>query len=169
MANYRIEAVHQVNKWLWTLLKDLPFESTTAFAAYGPSKINLIPIIPGQQQPEFVNIAGGAPFIVYGTGRSSLPQQWWHYREQCNYIIYDDNEARLRVIQNYIVDLFNRDDFVTPELNDFVTNTIFEFKSVSFQTSTSISPAESEAGRFGASVSVKFEYTEDINQRGLRL
>lgn len=159
MADYKTAASHQVNKWLWTRLKDFLYDGTNkAFDAYGAGKINLTPIIPAQQQPEFTNIAGGAPFIVYAYSTSS-PDDYWMKSEQCSYVIYDNDEVRLRAIQNYMIDLFDRDDFVTPEVNIFLGNSKFDFKRIGFVSATSAGGVTQEGGRQAATVVTKYQYT----------
>jgi hypothetical protein len=169
MADYLTVGVHQINKWLWLNLKSFEYKTgQKAFTAYkdsgNASGINLIPIIPTQQQPEFVDISGGAPFIVYNYIMSSYPSEWWICREQCAYVIYDNDEERLRAIHAYMADLLKRVDWTAKNINNSSsTSSKFDFKYVQLTNASGPDEFNTEGGRQGAMVVIDYEYTTDIN------
>lgn len=178
MADYRTIGAHQINKWLWSVLKEFEYKpANKAFNAYkdsgNASGIAMTPIIPTQQQPAFTNIAGGAPFIVYNYTMSPYPSEWWLCREQCAYVIYDDNEERLRAIQNYMIDLMKRMDWTAREINGSgLIPGGFDFKYIQLMSASGPDEFSSEGGRQGAMVVIGYEYTVDINSEegnGLRV
>jgi hypothetical protein len=168
MADYTAVGAHKINAWLWSLLKGFEYKTgEKAFGAYFDSGnsagIKIVPMIPTQQEPELVNIAGGAPFIVYNYVISSYASEWWVCREQLAYVIYDDDEERLRAIQNYMVDLLKRFDWTARSINSYLGSSNYDFKYV--QVTNAVSPDEfdTEGGRQGAMVTINYEYTVDLN------
>jgi len=179
-TDYRTVGAHQINKWLWSKLKDyeypagLPAQPTKAFSAYGTGtgKLNLIPIVPTQQQPQLLDISGGAPFVVYNYIVSARASEWWLTREQCVYVIYDNDEARLRAIHGYMIDLLRREDWTARDVNIAAsTDKRFDFKYVQMTSASGPDEFSTEGGRQGAMVVINYEYTMDMqtNDSGLRV
>jgi hypothetical protein len=179
-TDYRTVGAHQINKWLWSKLKDyeypagLPAKPTKAFGAYGTGtgQLNLTPIVPTQQQPQLLDISGGAPFIVYNYIVSPYASEWWLCREQCAYVIYDNDEARLRAIQGYMVDLLKRMDWTARDVNNAAsTDRRFDFKFVQMTSASGPDEFSTEGGRQGAMVVINYEYTMDMqtDDSGLRV
>jgi hypothetical protein len=152
-----------MNKWIWSKLSTFEYKpGAIAFDAYGSTtgKLNLVPIIPAQQLPEFTNILSGAPFIVYGYSKSASPSEWYITSEKAAYTIYDNNEERLRAIENYMFDLLRRMDESADDINDYLGNASnYSFKWINANMSTSPEPFIQEGGRMGAMVSISYEYT----------
>lgn len=174
MADYKTTGVHQINQWLWDTLKN--FEHTTgvkAFADYGTGtgQMNVSPFIPAQQQAEFMNVAGGAPFIVYNysiNGKSP-----WAFREQGAYVIYDNDITRLRAIHLRMVDLLSREDWSAADANKYLRskalNTPWDFKWIIVTGAVGPDEFAQEGGRQGATISTTYEYTREQNSNGLRI
>jgi hypothetical protein len=178
MTDYRTIGAHQVNKWIWDTISTFEYKtSTKAFDAYVDSGntdgINLVPIIPSQQQPEFLNISNGAPFIVYNYILSSYASEWWICREQLVYIIYDNDEERLRAIHAYVCDLLKRMDWTARNINSSsAVADNFDFKYVKLTSASGPDEFSTEGGRQGAMIAIDYEYTVDINSaegNGLRV
>lgn len=166
MSNYATLAVHQVNKWVWESLKrDLAAD----FAAYltpGSPVYGMIPIVPSNQTPETNNIEGGAPFIVYSYTLTGAANEWWTQAENVAYIIYDNNEARLRRIHNYLNQLLRRLDFTATEINAFLgNNSQFDIKVLMLTGGSGPDPINSENGRQSAMLTWRVDYTLDIDGR----
>lgn len=164
MGDYTLTGVHEINKWLWDKLQALSVNDVQAFAAYGPSKISAVPIIPSQQQPELNDILGGAPYLVYNYTINPYSEEFWMCRETCAYVIYDNNEERLRAIFHYMVDLFKRADWTARDINAFLpTDSPWDFKSVGVSTSTGPDKFADEGGKQSAMVVINYTYTHDLN------
>ncbi len=175
MTDYRTMGAHQINKYLWGKLKDFEYKpGVKAFSAYGTGtgQKNLTPIIPTQQQPQFLDIVGGAPFLVYNYIVSSYASEWWLCREQCAYVIYDNDEERLRAIHGYMIDLLKRMDWTARDVNASPTTDVrFDFKYVQLTSASGPDEFNTEGGRTGAMVVINYEYTMDIkaDSSGLRV
>lgn len=177
MPDYRSNGVHKLNKYLWAHLKDFQYDGVNyAFAEYRgvTPEIALEPIIPTQQIPEFTDIAGGAPFIVYNF-RENPKGDFWLSRETCSYVVYDPNEDRLRAIKNFITDLFKRWDWSAQAVNSYLdTNNItgFEFKEIHVFTATGPNTTSDEGGRQTANIVLSYVYAVDndgLEGSGLRV
>lgn len=177
MPDYNTLGTYQLNKWLLNKLKDLTWVNDETdltekvFKAYqfAGGSLLLSPFIQGAQIPDFTNIAGGPPFVVfsYSTGSGI---SWERKREQAAYVIWDSNTARLRVIQNYMNDLLCRFEWTAGEVNTFLgINSPFEFKYVQVTTVTSPDPALTEQGRQKGLLVAAFEYTRQLDNRGMRV
>lgn len=179
MTDYRTTGVHYINSWLWEQLKGLEYTDypatsvTRVFSKYyienGTAEVPLTPIIPSQQVPEFNDISGGAPFIVYNyIMRPST--DLWGYTEQCAYVIYDDNEERLRAIFHRMIDLLRRQDWTAANINSSLTGpgSAFDFKFVNVTSATGPDQFSQEGGRQGALVTISYDFTveQDKNHLG---
>lgn len=173
MTDYRTTGVHQINGWLWNDLKNLEHvPGTKAFEAYGSGSLaNVSPFTPAQQQAEFTNIAGGAPFIVYNYVINSKSP--WAWKENGAYAIYDNDVARLRAIHMRMIDLLSREDKAAADVNSYLysknQNTPWDFKWVIVTGGVGPDVFAQEGGRQGATISTVFEYTRDQNDAGLRI
>lgn len=176
MSNYRTTATHQLNKWLWSKLVGQTYKGAPVFNKFAPhGDINLIPIVPSQQIQQINDISGGAPFIVYNYTTVGATE-WYLEREQAAYIIYDDDEERLRQIHTYMVSLLRRQDWAAQEVNDWIYSgtergtqaDTFEFKSIGLLTATGPEPYTSLGGRQGALLVVSIMFTHDMAQDGMR-
>lgn len=181
MTDFRTTGVHQINKWLWDRLNQWTYKNDgvgngiRAFDAYAidpfgnpeAGKVNLVPIIPSQQVPEFTNLTDGPPFIVYTYTTS--PIDVFAYSEQAAYVIYDSNEERLRAILHYMISIFKGMDWTAQAVNDWfysvnevgTSGDFFDFKWITVTTSVGPDQFTSEGGRQGAMVSIRYEFTHD--------
>jgi hypothetical protein len=174
MIDYSSIGTYQLNKWLLSKLKDLKWTPSggteeNVFKAYNFTGPGLSPLVQGAPIPDLINLSGGPPFIVfsYSTGSGVT---WERKREQAAYVIWDANTARLRVIQNYMNDLLCRFEWTADEINTFLgIDSPFEFKYVQVTTATSPDPAISEQGRQKGLIVAAFEYTREMDQRGMRV
>lgn len=166
MTDYSQSGVHQLNKWLWSKLNSFIWDGTNrAFVDYDGT--GLVPIITPQQEPEFANAAGGPPFVTYAY-TTSFVQQWFVTGELAVYTVWDSNEARLRKIHTYMVDLLKRWDWTAQDINSF-PGTTFDFKEVHVVTATGPGMHDAEGGRLPATINVRYRYSNDLDSDGLRI
>ncbi|QIQ62920.1 hypothetical protein SEA_MOAB_35 [Streptomyces phage Moab] len=172
MTDYKLVGAHQINKWLWSQLKNFEYKTgVKAFADYKGSGnsagFDVIPIIPGVQSAPFYDMTRGkAPFIVYNYMMSGYTSEWWTCREQCVYLIYDNNEERLISILHYMTDLLKRMDWTARNINDSgLTDPRFDLKFVQLTSATG--PDEyaftTELSLRGVMVVIGYEYTVDMD------
>jgi len=175
MTDYRLVGAHQINKWLWSNLKNFEYKAgVKAFGAYqgsgNTSGYPAIPIIPGVQSAPFYNMTQGkAPFIVYNYMMSGYSSEWWLCREQCVYTIYDngdDADDRLISIMHYMVDLLKRADWTARNINSSnTTDPRFDMKFVSLASSTGPDDYQitEDKSLRGVVLAINYEYTVDMD------
>jgi hypothetical protein len=168
VTDYLKSGVHVLNAWLWTKLDNFVWnEVDRAFAFYDSS--GLIPIIPAQEEPEFVNAAQSAPFIVYNyIVTSKTGNQFYMMGDRISYVIYDSDESRLRAIFNYLNDLLYREDWTAQDINSAGVDGQFNALRVTHVNAFGPDAYDDEGGRRSAVVNVVFEYAREMDDRGLR-
>lgn len=163
--DYNLSGTHVINRWVWSNLKATLPEDFVKYTTPGTPSYNLVPIIPSQQLPTFIDIAGGAPFMIYNYN-IEMSGDVWERRDQIGYVIYDDNEARLRRIHNFIVQLLGRMDWAAADCNNYIKNdpllNEFDFKYIRVDSAAGPQPFESEGGRHGALIMATAMYTRDM-------
>jgi hypothetical protein len=175
MTDYKLVGAHQINKWLWSKLKDFEYKpGVKAFGAYqgsgNTSGYPAIPIIPGAQSVPFYNMTQGkAPFLVYNYITSGYNSEWWICREQCAYVIYDNGEdadQRLVSILHYMIDLLKRMDWTARNINHSgTTDPRFDIKFVQLTSASGpddFQLTEDKSLR-GVMVVINYEYTVDMD------
>ncbi|AXH68750.1 hypothetical protein SEA_COMRADE_35 [Streptomyces phage Comrade] len=172
MTNYKPIGAHQVNKWLWSQLKNFEYKTgVKAFKDYkdsgNTSGFPVVPIIPGVQSSAFSDMTGNrSPFIVYNYITSGYTTEWWLCREQCAYVIYDNDEERLISILHYMSDLLKRMDWTARNINNSgLADPRFDMKYV--QLTSSAGPDDyqvtTELSLRGAMLVINYEYTVDMD------
>lgn len=171
MADYRNVGAHEINKWLWTKLKDFEYKpGVKTFDAWGASGFNMSAIFPAPQQAQVIDMTKNEkPYIVYNYAMSSYSSEWWICKEQCAYILYDDNEERLRATLAYVATLLKRTDWAPSEINA-VASPGFDFKCLNLTNATGPEEYSTEGGVLrGATVVVSYEYTVNQDDNGMRI
>lgn len=166
--DYNLTGVHQVNKWLWSKLKTMLPADFVAYTTVGSATESLVPIIPSQQLPTFTDIAGGAPFMIYNYSLNPGDEPYMTV-DDVGYIIYDNNEARLRRIHNLMVQLLKRMDWTAADINEYLDELAtvskpneFDFKFVKVTGAPGPQPFETEGGRQASMIMATIVYTHDI-------
>lgn len=173
MADYRTVGAHQINKWLWSKLKNYEYKpGVKAFADYKDSGNTagyaITPIVPARQTPQLVTITGNkSPYIIYNYLMNPYDSEWWICREQCAYVIYDGNEERLRGIHTYMVDLLRRMDWTARDLNNSgLVSPNFDFKYVRLVAANGpddFAAEGTEDPQQGVMLVINYEYTVDMS------
>jgi hypothetical protein len=173
---YDLAGAHVLNKFVWHELSKPVSEgglemSTSAYNG-------LIPIIPTQQVPAFTEMGTAKPFIVYTYTNAGYSENIWSHVEQMSYIVYSDSEQQLRQIGNFLVDLLRRYDLTAEEVNDFIPTIVngsgdhdeqnFEFHYVTVMATLGPEPYRTEGGRQATSITVRYAYTYDEDERSRR-
>jgi hypothetical protein len=170
---YDLAGAHVLNKYVWSELQKAFPEVMDKTRYQG-----LIPIIPTQQQPVFTEMGNDHPFIVYTYTNVGYSEDIWSHIEQMSYLIYSEDEVQLRRINNFLVDLLRRYDLTAEEVNDFIPtihnpsrdsdDQNFEFHYVTVMATLGPEPYKSEGGRQASSVTVRYAYTYDEDNRSRR-
>lgn len=175
MADYRTVGVQELNKWLWSKIKTFEYKpGVKAFAAFTGSGnsagYDVVPIFPLPQQAQVLDMTfGREPLLFYNFAMSAYSSEWWLCKEQCAFILYDDNEERLRALLAFIATLTRRMDVTAQDINKTVSPN-FDFKYVQLTSVTGPDDYNTEGGtRRGAMIVVSYEYTVNQDDDGMRI
>lgn len=152
IRKYLIEEIHQTD-----ILTNVSYP-----AKFGGK----IPVVPIQQLPETNNTLKSKPFIVYElTTMPNDKQAYWIKCEELTIYVYGPDYAQVIAIQDFLVDIFGRLDKSAQDLNGV------ESRNVSFLTCLlsgdgRVMPAQSDGGKYGTALTIKYDYTRKIDGNG---
>jgi hypothetical protein len=116
MTNYKLDSMFELRKFLWSQLKKADIFDPND---YYSDNINMevIPIIPVQQQPELNQFLSGKKHIVYDKIGISYEENWMICCEKILFTIYSTDVSDIYEIRNLMTDLFRRMDESAKDLN----------------------------------------------------
>ena len=162
MANYAETAFSMVRLFLWDKLKESNILSSSDYIADGFIS-PLIPIIPVQQVPEFNNLIGNKPYIIYDYDIEFYSEEWWICEEKLVFTIVASEFEKIVEITQFMVDLFRRMDESAGDINDWQTGSKFKFFTFILSGAQSPTPYEEEGGRQMGEVSVIYRYSRELD------
>lgn len=125
-----------------------------------------IPVVPIQQLPETNNTLKTKPFIVYDL--APMPnnrQEYWIKCEELTLYVYGSDYSQVLAIQDFLVDVFGRLDKSAQDLNEIDSRKV-SFLTCFLSGDNKVMPAQSEGGKYGATVSIEYDYTREIDGNG---
>lgn len=165
MTDYNIDAMYEVRKHLWNELKD---NNLFDPHDYYSDNINMeiIPIIPVQQQPELNHFLSGKKHIVYDKVGLSYEENWMICCEKLLFTIYATDVSEINAIRNLMLDVFRRMDDSARDINSAITTDKLKF----FNTMVAeISPTEASQelqGFMSADVVLEVKYARITDGQG---
>lgn len=165
-----VNAVYAVNKYLnRALAVNLGWTPITYTNNLGES-VKALPIIPSQQQPEFLD--AGRTFLVYGSVVQPQSRMWAMTAETVVYTIWSPSTTEANKVCNFIHDLFMNVDESADAVNSYLDtemdatqrNRYVAFTMIAPGLVEKAEPVESETGWAAGSVTVETLYTNK-NQR----
>lgn len=160
MTDYNLTGVTGLLAYLWVELQDI-----------GWTEVNgAIPFHYAQQDPELMT---ANPFLVYNWNFVGQDVTFETIKEQAIFIVYHQDRGIVGQAVNLIANLFKRYDWSAQDVNDFIDGTSsdelkkFDYKQIKLVTANGPNPAESEGGRHEGIVSISYEYTRDLDDRGI--
>lgn len=152
---YDKSAAYEIRKWLWA---ELISSTLVKQSDYNKPITNFNAVIPIQQVPETNNFLTTQPFIVYDYIPVQRGQDFWRHREEITFTIYSPDYNKIMAIQEFMKDLFGRQDLSAYDINNFNPTSSFKFYFFEILDALPPDPAKDEDGRFGASFIVAYEY-----------
>jgi hypothetical protein len=164
MTNYADTAFGAVRGFLWDKLKEANILSAYEYIADGFTA-PLVPIIPTQQVPEFNNLMGNKPYIIYDYDIASYDEQWWICEERLVFTIVASDFQKIIEITQFMIDLFRRMDETATDINAWQDLSTSKFKFFTFTLSGAQSPTpyEEEGGRQMGEVTVTYKYSRELD------
>ena len=165
MANYKIDAVFEMRKYLWDALAA---EGIFVERDYYSDNIgeNVVPIVPVQQSPEMNQFLSGKKHIVYDKIGMSYDDLWLVCNEQVLFTIYATEYIEVNEIKNFMIDMFRRMDETAKDLNRGGINQKFKFHSIYISDVSPTSPSEELKGFLSSDVILEVKYSRETNQAG---
>ena len=166
-VDYTKTAISEIRTYLWDLLKDYNLLDPNDYIADG-FDTPLIPIIPSQQVPEFNNLVGDKPYIVYDFSIENYePDQWWICQESALFSIVSRDYTKIVAITNAMVDIFRRMDESARDLNTVITaSNLFRFYNFTVNMASAPAPFMEEGGRQIGQIEIMYKYSRNTNSGG---
>lgn len=166
MADYTLNARTIINSFLWNELKQYEIFDEDQYRLDDFTK-EVVPIIPTQQIPEFNNLIGDKPYIVYDYEVMGYDDAWWVCEESMLFTVVGTKVSQVSEIVEFMVDLFRRFDDSGKDLQQYNPNSDkVIFYTVYLQNATSPGPFDMEGGRMAASVEISYKYSRVLNSSG---
>lgn len=163
MPDYSQNARTIMNSFLWHNLKNSGILVEDQYRLDNFTK-EVIPIIPTQQIPEFNNLIGDLPYIVYDYQVDEYEDMWWICKERILYTIVSTKVSDISAISEFMVDLFRRMDESGKDVQLFnEKDDILRFYSVSIDSVSSPEPFETEGGRMSGTVQICYKYSRILD------
>jgi len=163
MVDYNLAPATDIRKWLWAELQSNGILNPADYVV-GTATMN--PIIPVQQQREFVDRISGNTFITYT--EIELPtsvNEWWINNEEILFTVFSDDFSKQRAIRNLMVDLFRRQDEAAKSLNAFVQSPL-AYLNLSMAENRHSKPERSDTGRQSFDMIVRVRYVRHLTSSG---
>jgi hypothetical protein len=165
MADYRYSGVHVLNDYITMKLITDGLISAEEYQG-------IVPFFPNQQTA-FTNALPG-PFFIYTYQKAGRETDFGKKLEQAVYTLYDADSRRIRDIVNYVSELLERLDIVAQEVTDYAASRSeypnhFEFKYIRLLSGNSPEPFNVPDGRMAAIITIRYEYTVDLDDSGMRV
>lgn len=166
-VDYTKTASEIIRNFLWSELKTYNLLNPNDYIADG-FDIPLVPIIPAQQVPEFNNLIGDNPYIVYDVQVDSYePDQWWTCQENIMFSIISTDYMKIVSITNAIIDIFRRMDDSAKTINTWQQYPLlFKFYNFSINSASYPTPFTEEGGRQIGQIEVVYRYSRDLDANG---
>lgn len=166
MANYKLDAVNELRKFLWNEFKAADIFDETD---YYSDNINetIVPLIPVQQLPELNQFLSGKKHIVYDKTGITYDDTWLICSEQVMFTLYSTDISEINEMRNFIIDLFRRSDESARDINNFIGNSSkFRFHTVYIGDISPTAPSDEVLGFLSTDVIVEIKYSRDVSVSG---
>jgi hypothetical protein len=166
MANYKLDAMLELRKYLWDQLKTSQVFDETEYYSDNIGQ-EIIPIIPVQQAAELNQFLSGKKHIVYDKVGMSYEDNWLICCEQILFTIYSTDVSEINEIRNLITDVFRRVDVSGREMDrsDLLSDK-FKFYSVFIADISPTAPSEELQGFLSADVILEIKYSRITDGAG---
>lgn len=164
-VDYKIDAMFELRKFLWTQLKLTGlFDQDDYYSDNLGSEI--IPIIPVQQLPEMDQFLNGKKHIIYDKIGLSYEENWLICCEKVLFTIYSTDITEIYEIRNLMTDLFRRMDESAKDVNSLKTTNKLIFHNVMIVETTPIEPSLELQGFLSTDVILEVKYSRVTDRLG---
>lgn len=165
-ANYKIDAIHEIRKFLWLKLQEAGIFDPQDYYSDNLQE-TIIPILPVQQSPEMSQFFSGKKHLVYDKIGISYDDIWIICNEQILFTVYATDHTDLNEIKNFMIDEFRRMDETAKDINQSeVISNQFKFHSIYIAEMSPTSPSEEMQGFLTSDIVLEVKYSRNINGSG---
>jgi hypothetical protein len=166
MANYKLDAMFEIRKFLWSRLQTLEIFDRDEYYSENLNEV-LVPIVPVQQAPEMNQFLSGKKHIVYDKVGMSYENNWMICCEQILLTLYSPELLDIIEIRNFLTDEFRRMDESAKDVNKWAgLSDKFKFHSIQIADISSTAPSEEIQGFFAADVILEVKYSRILDGNG---
>jgi hypothetical protein len=166
MANYKLDAMFEIRKFLWNRLSGLGIFNENDYYSDSLGEA-LVPIVPVQQQPEMNQFLSGKKHIVYDKVGMSYENNWMICCEQILLTLYSPDLLDIVEIRNFLTDEFRRMDESAKDVNKWARlSDKFKFHSIHIADMSSTAPSEEIQGFYAADVILEVKYSRITDGQG---
>lgn len=157
-VDYKIDSVFEIRKFLWNELKvNNIFDANDYYS--DNIGLEIVPIIPVQQQPEMNQFLSGKKHIVYDKIGISYDDIWLLCTEKILFTVYSTEITDIYEIRNLMTDLFRRMDDSARDINSFKDESKLKFHSINMLEISPVSPSEELQGFLSADIILEVKYS----------
>ena len=166
MANYKLDAMLELRKYIWKRLKDTDIFNEDDYYSENIGDIT-VPIIPVQQVAELNQFLSGKKHIVYDKIGMSYEDLWAICCEQILFTIYSTDVSEINEIRNFMTDEFRRVDESARDVNNWVDlSDKFQFYSIFIADISPTEPSEEMEGFLSADIVLEIKYSRASGSNG---
>jgi hypothetical protein len=165
-ANYKLDAMFEIRKYLWENLVEYNIFDEDEYYSDNLSQ-TIVPIIPVQQSAEMNHFLSGKKHIVYDKVGMSYDDNWLICCEQILFTIYSTDVSEIVEIRNIMTDLFRRMDDSAREVNrSGYINDKFKFHSIYIADISPTEPSQEIQGFLSSDLTLEVKYSRITDQDG---
>ena len=166
MTKYNSIASADIRQYIWESIQNAGILESSDYYVDNMA-IELNPIIPTQQVPEFNNLLPGRTYMIYDFEVKNVPVQWWMTDESFTLTVISQNYEVVNQITNLMHDLFRRYDESATDLNTFLEGyTDFQYHHTLIDSIMSPEPFNTEGDYQMASVTISYSYSRKTGSNG---
>ena len=165
-VNYKIDAMTELRKFLWSQLVDYQIFDAEDYYSDNIGK-EIIPIIPVQQAAELNQFLSGKKHIVYDKIGMSSEENWMISCEQILFTVYSTDITDINEIRNFMIDEFRRmDDSAKDVRNSGMVSNKIKFHSIFIADISPTAPSDELQGFLATDIVLEIKYSRILDNSG---
>jgi hypothetical protein len=166
MANYKLDSMFELRKYLWNKMQAANIFDSDDYWADNLNEA-IVPILPVQQSPEMNQFLSGKKHIVYDKIGISYENNWLICCEQILFTVYSTDISDIVEIRNFMTDEFRRMDETARDVNYWEgLSDRFKFHSIFIADISPIKPSEEIQGFLATDIILEIKYSRITDNNG---
>lgn len=166
MTNYKLDAMFELRKYLWTKLQAAELFDPLEYYSDNLGE-TIVPIFPVQQSPEMAQYFSGKKHIIYDKIGVSYEDLWAICNEQILFTVYATEVTQINEIRNFFIDEFRRMDESARDVNKWSPiSSKFKFYTIYISEISPTGPSEELQGFLSADIILEVKYSRYTDSNG---